>query len=72
MKWIQAVLLVWIITMGHSYAQYTRFSIALKDKKGTNHQLDKPGTYLSERAIARRTRYKIPLDSTDLPGSMRC
>lgn len=55
--------------MGHSYAQYTRFSIALKDKKGTNHQLDKPGTYLSERAIARRTRYKIPLDSTDLPVS---
>jgi len=50
-------------------AQYTRHIISFTDKKGTAHQLDNPSTYLSAKSIARRLKYKIPFDSTDLPVS---
>jgi len=48
-------------------AQYSRYIIRLKDKNGTAYSISNPSTYLSAKAIARRTRYKIDIDSTDLP-----
>ncbi|MEY3186586.1 MAG: hypothetical protein RL675_410 [Bacteroidota bacterium] len=50
-------------------AQYTRYIVAFTDKNGTSHQLDNPSTYLSAKSIARRLKYKISYDSTDLPVS---
>ena len=50
-------------------AQLTRHIIELTDKKGTTYSFNNPSAYLSEKAIARRTRYNISLDSTDLPVS---
>lgn len=50
-------------------AQYTRYLVQFTDKKGTAHTLSAPGTYLSVKAIERRTRQHISLDSTDLPVS---
>jgi serine protease AprX len=50
-------------------AQYTRYIVQLKDKKGTVHSLANPSTYLSPKSIERRTRQKITIDSTDLPIS---
>jgi hypothetical protein len=50
-------------------AQYSRYIIQLTDKKGTAHTLANPSTYLSARAIERRTRQHIIIDSTDLPVS---
>lgn len=50
-------------------AQYSRHIIRLADKKGTTHSLSNPSTFLSPKAISRRTRYKIDTDSTDLPVS---
>lgn len=48
-------------------AQPTRYLIQLKDKAATHFSLNNPSAYLSQRAIDRRTRYNIPIDSTDLP-----
>lgn len=50
-------------------SQYTTHIVQLKDKKGTAHNLSNPSSYLSAKAIERRTRQKITIDSTDLPVS---
>jgi serine protease AprX len=50
-----------------SHAQTDRYIILLKHKGATTHTLANPASYLSQRAIDRRTRYTIPVDSTDLP-----
>jgi serine protease AprX len=45
----------------------TRYIIKLKDKGNSPYTLANPSAYLSARSLARRTRYGIVLDSTDLP-----
>jgi serine protease AprX len=50
-------------------AQYSRHIIQLKDKKGTLYTLSNPSAYLSSKAIERRNRQHIVIDSTDLPIS---
>lgn len=48
-------------------AQLNRYVVRFKNKGGTPYTFSNPQVYLSQRAINRRTRYNIPLDSTDLP-----
>ena len=48
-------------------AQFSRYIVQLKHKGATSHTLADPLPYLSQRALDRRTRYGIALDSTDLP-----
>jgi hypothetical protein len=48
-------------------AQFTRYIIQLRDKNGSPYSISDPTAYLSQRAIDRRTRYGIAIDSTDLP-----
>ena len=48
-------------------AQFTRYVIKLKNKEGSGFSLSTPTAYLSQRAIDRRTRYGIAIDSTDMP-----
>jgi serine protease AprX len=50
-----------------SYAQFTRYIILLNNKAGTPYSLNNPIQFLTQRSIDRRTRYSIPIDSTDLP-----
>jgi len=50
-------------------AQYTRHIVEFKDKNGTQFTLANPSAYLSQRAIDRRTRQGLTIDSTDLPIS---
>ena len=45
------------------------FRFTLKDKKGCGYSLSKPTEFLSEKAIGRRERQGIAVDSTDLPVS---
>jgi serine protease AprX len=52
-------------------AQFTRYIVKLKNKGGTPHTIANPTTYLSAKAINRRTKYNIALDSTDLPITPR-
>lgn len=48
-------------------AQPGRYLVQLKDKAQTSFSLARPEAFLSARSIARRTRYSIAYDSTDLP-----
>jgi serine protease AprX len=50
-------------------AQYTRHIVQFTDKKGTQGTIANPATYLSAKAITRRTNQGIAIDSTDLPIS---
>lgn len=43
------------------------FRVTLKDKVGTPYSLSRPQDFLSEKAIMRRQRQHIGVDSTDLP-----
>ena len=48
-------------------AQFTRYVVKLKNKGNNPFSLSTPLAYLSQRAIDRRTKYGIAIDSTDLP-----
>lgn len=45
----------------------TRYIVQFKDKGTNPYLLSNPIAYLTQRAIDRRTRYSIAIDSTDLP-----
>jgi serine protease AprX len=67
---MQRILFFLILTSAFGFessAQFTRYLVKLKNKAGTPHTISNPSTYLSAKAIARRTRYGIAIDSTDLP-----
>lgn len=65
-KIIPSLLLFTFFLMGAN-AQVTRYVVKLKNKGGSSFTLANPIAYLSQRAIDRRTKYGIALDSTDLP-----
>ncbi len=48
-------------------AQLSRYLVEFTNKGGTAGTIAGPSSYLSQAAIDRRTRYQIPVDSTDLP-----
>lgn len=45
----------------------TRYIVQLKNKGNNPYSLSNPSAFLTQRAITRRTRYSIALDSADLP-----
>ncbi len=65
-KFIPAFLLS-LFFVSESQAQFTRYLVKLKNKGGTPYTFANPIAYLTQRAIDRRTRYGIAIDSTDLP-----
>lgn len=56
-----------ICFLNFGYSQFTKRVIFFKDKSETPFTLAAPSAYLSSRAIDRRIRYNIVIDSTDLP-----
>jgi len=64
-----AFLVILVFVQTYAFSQYSRYIISLTDKKGTQHQLSNPSTFLSPKSIAKRTKLNISLDSTDLPVS---
>jgi subtilisin family serine protease len=48
-------------------AQYPKYVVVFKDKNNTPYNLNKPRQYLSFRAVQRREKYNISIDSSDLP-----
>jgi hypothetical protein len=52
-------------------AQYPKLIIQFKDKGSNTFSLANPSQYLSAKAIQRRTRFNISVDSTDLPVTQR-
>lgn len=59
------ILLVMIVSQG--FAQYAKYIIQFTDKHNSPYSLSNPSAYLSQKAIERRTRYSIAIDSSDLP-----
>lgn len=58
-----------LIAFGTAAAQYTRHIVAFKDKKGTTGSIANPAAYLSAKALERRTKQNVAIDSSDLPVS---
>ena len=59
-----------LLAIGQVSAEKTyKYRVSLKDKVGTAYSIDKPEEFLSERALARRSRQQLPVDETDLPVS---
>lgn len=57
-----------LATVGASAQQDTlKYRISLTDKAATDYSLEHPEKFLSGKAIARRQRQQLPIDSTDLP-----
>lgn len=48
-------------------AQYPKLIVRFTNKNGSAYSTSSPSAYLSARAISRRARYHIAIDSTDLP-----
>ena len=51
----------------HAQQDTLKYRSSLKDKAATVYSLDHPEAFLSEKAIARRQKQHLPIDSTDLP-----
>ena len=66
MKKIIPLLLASFLFITDSQSQ-TRYLVKLKNKGGASYTFANPSAYLSQRAIDRRLRYNIAIDSTDLP-----
>ncbi len=50
-----------------SIAQYAKFVVVFTNKNNSPYSISQPIKYLSQKAIDRRTRYNIKIDSADLP-----
>ncbi len=61
------LLLTFFLLSTETRAQFSRYIVRIKDKGATSYNLSDPTPYLSPRAIERRTRYQIQVDSSDLP-----
>ncbi len=60
---------IFLLTFAAQAQTEFKFRVWLKDKSGTTLSLAKPEEYLTKRAIDRRLKEKISIDSTDLPVS---
>jgi hypothetical protein len=73
MKKFFAILVVYLIVFNTSllYTQNSKgkFWLQFRDKHYTTHSLNNPAAFLSQRAIERRERQQISIDSSDLPVS---
>ncbi len=70
-KYLLLLFITLIIGSLSSHAQFTKYIVRLKDKGTNPFTLANPSQYLTARSIARRTRYGIVIDSTDLPITPR-
>lgn len=67
-----ALCLLTILTLVQTNeAQVSRYIIRFRDKGSNPYTLNNPSAYLSQKAIDRRTKYSIAIDSTDLPVTPR-
>lgn len=67
MKRIAAILFPFLLLGLLSEAQLTRYLVKFRNKGNNPYSIANSSPYLSARAMERRTRYNITVDSTDLP-----
>jgi hypothetical protein len=71
MKKLIVCLLAVIVAKSSEAQLFSRYIVQFKNKATSPYSLTAPLQYLSQRAIDRRTRYGIAVDSTDLPITPR-
>ena len=69
MRKLFTLFIFFLVAQQTAQAQYEKHIVELTNKNGTTHTLANPATYLSPKAIERRSRQKLITDSTDLPVS---
>ncbi len=64
-----AILFVFCLTLQTGYSQVSRYVVFFTDKGSDTqtYSLDEPRAFLTEKAIQRRSKQGITIDSTDLP-----
>lgn len=62
---------LFLFTVFAAEAQSTRYIVRFKNKAGTPFSLNNSPAFLSQRALDRRIRYGLTVDSTDLPVTPR-
>jgi hypothetical protein len=67
MKRVVCQLTICYLIAQESQAKFTRYIVRFNNKGATTFTIANPSPYLSLRAISRRQRYDIAIDSTDLP-----
>jgi serine protease AprX len=65
-RFYTAIILL-VVSSGSLMSQQASYTVKLRYKKSTSFSLSQPLAFLSQKAIARRTKHRIPIDSTDLP-----
>lgn len=70
MKKIFVCLFFFFAAKAHAQS-FSRYIVRFKNKATTPYSFSNPSLYLSQRALDRRMRYSISLDSTDLPVTPR-
>ena len=71
MKKVFGCILTVLLLSFNSQAQVSRYIIKFKNKNFTSYTVNNPSAFLSQRAINRRTKYSIAIDSTDLPVTQK-
>jgi serine protease AprX len=71
MKKLFTLIAVLLFFVQNSSAQFTKHIIRLKDKATSPYSISNPSQYLSARALLRRNRHNIAIDSADLPITPR-
>ncbi|NVJ86061.1 MAG: S8 family serine peptidase [Algoriphagus sp.] len=61
--------LLFFLFCSHLVLAQDRYAVFYKNKAGTEFSLDKPEDFLTQKALQRRIREGISIDSTDLPVS---
>ena len=69
MKIIIITLLAALFVLPVQAEKTYKYRISLTDKVGSEYTLDKPQDFLSVKALERRSRQQLGIDSTDLPVS---
>lgn len=67
----KVILSIFIFIFIEAGAQYPKLIVQFKNKANNSFSLTNPSQYLSPKALARRTRFNIAIDSTDLPVTQR-
>ncbi len=66
-KYLWLFILFFLLKDAEAFCKTYRYRVQFTDKKQTEYTLDRPEEYLSVRAIERRMRQGLAIDSTDLP-----
>lgn len=66
-KLITLFMLALLVSAASAQQDTLKYRICLKDKAATKYSLKRPQKFLSAKAIERRKKQNLPIDSTDLP-----